>query len=218
MQKLSSLKVLTHYDPSLPIQMAGDASAYGLGAVIAHVFPDSSECSVAFASRTLTSSEKNYEHVEKEAISLIVGVKHFHSYLYGWKFILVTDHNPLLAILSSNNGIPTLAAARLQRWAWIMMAYHYVIQFRPTGQHANADSFFLWLPLHKIPMEYTDSDSMLFNMSQIEALSVPAVTGSKLVLTEVYWYIKNQWPMKIPVWLCPYSDQGHELIVEGCVL
>ena len=49
--------VLAHYDPALPMKMAGDASAYGIGAVISHVFPDGSERPIAFASRTLSTSE-----------------------------------------------------------------------------------------------------------------------------------------------------------------
>ncbi len=52
-EKLSSSPVLVHYDPSLPIKMAGDASAYGIGAVISHVYPDGSERAIA-ASRTLS--------------------------------------------------------------------------------------------------------------------------------------------------------------------
>ena len=125
-----------HYNPTLPIRLAGDASAYGIGAVIAHVFPDGSERPVAFASRTLSQSERNYAQVEKEALSLIFGVKHFHSYLYG---TIITDNKPLTAILGEKKGIPPLAAARLQRWAWILSAYKYEIQFRPSGDHGNAD-------------------------------------------------------------------------------
>ena len=46
---LVSSDVLVHYNPDLPIRIAGDASAYGVGAVIAHVLPDGSERPVAFA-------------------------------------------------------------------------------------------------------------------------------------------------------------------------
>ena len=56
---------------------------------------DGIERPVAFASQTLTQSEKNYAKIEKEALSLIFGVKKFHSYLYGCKFTLVTDHKSL---------------------------------------------------------------------------------------------------------------------------
>ena len=53
-ETLISSKVLMHYNPSLPIDMAGHSSAYGIGAVIAHVLLDGSERPVAFASGTLT--------------------------------------------------------------------------------------------------------------------------------------------------------------------
>ena len=51
--QLSSHPVLVHYDSSLPLRLACDASQCGVGAVIAHIMPDGSEKPVAFGSRTL---------------------------------------------------------------------------------------------------------------------------------------------------------------------
>lgn len=82
---------------------------------------------IAFASRTLSKVESKYAQIEKEALSIIFGVKKFHKYLYGRRFTLITDHKPLLAILGLKSAIPTLAALRMQRWALISMAYNYEI-------------------------------------------------------------------------------------------
>ena len=113
-QKLSSVPILAHYDPSLPLRLAGDASQYGVGAVISQVSLNGDERPVAYASRTLSASERNYSQIEKEALSLIYGLCKFHQYLYARNFTIITDHKPLLAILGPKKNIPTLAAARMQ--------------------------------------------------------------------------------------------------------
>ena len=103
--KLTSAAVLAHYDPQLPLHLAGNASAYGVGAVISHVFPDGSERPVAYASRTLSASERNYSQLEKEALSLIFGLRRFHQFLYGRKFTLVHIYSILTLYLMTGNVI-----------------------------------------------------------------------------------------------------------------
>ena len=74
-QAFSQLKVmlaqktrLVHCDPTKPITLAADASSYGIGAAISQCAPDGTEEPIAFASKTLTSTEKNYGQEEKEPL------------------------------------------------------------------------------------------------------------------------------------------------------
>ena len=220
---VTSSRVLVHYNLNLPIRMAGDASAYGVGAVISHVMPDGSEQPIAFASRTLSDSERNYSQIEKEALSLVFGVKRFQNYLYGRHFTLVTDHKPLLTILGCKKGIPALAAARLQRWAIILSAYHYDIEFKPTQAHSNADGLSR-LPLNDQTTEGQSMEPSLFNISQIQSLPVTSAelrraTNTDTVLNKVMTYTRRGWPDKISEPLRPYWRRRLDLTIEDdCLL
>ena len=79
----TSEQVLTHYDPALPVKLACDASPTSISAVLSHVMPDGSERSVPFVSRSLTKTERSYAPIDKEALSILWGMKSFHVYLYG---------------------------------------------------------------------------------------------------------------------------------------
>lgn len=108
---LASSRVLAHYDPKAALQLACDVSSYDEGAVLSHFAENGTVRPVAYASRSLTSAEKGYSPLEKEALALLLGAKKFHFYPYGRKASLVTDHKPLQAIFKPKMGIPALAAA-----------------------------------------------------------------------------------------------------------
>ena len=110
----ASKSVLTHYNPMLPVILDCDASPYGMGAVLSHKLQSGEEKLITFASRTLSKAVQNYAQIEWEALGIIFWVRHFHSYLYGRHFNLLTDHHPLTIILSPSKVTPSMAAATLQ--------------------------------------------------------------------------------------------------------
>ena len=220
-QLLQSAEVLTHYDVNLPIKLACDASSYGIGAVISHVLPGGEERPIAFASRTLIGSEKNYAQLEKEALSIIFGVKKFHQYIYGRRFTLETDHKPLLTILGPKSAVPTLAAARLQRWALILASHQYEVVYRKTSEHSNADG------LSRLPADKATSpeESEIFHFSYLDDLPVTAKqiaseTRKDSVLCRVLQFVKCGWPQRVEEKsLQPFFNRRSELTVEqDCVL
>ena len=71
---LSSSNVFVHYDPSLPVILENDTSQYGIGAVVLHCFLNGDERPIAYASRSLNSSKRNYSQIEKEGFAIIFGV------------------------------------------------------------------------------------------------------------------------------------------------
>ena len=136
---LLNSQTLIHYDDSLPLFLACDASSYGIGCVLSHKI-QGKDRAVAFALCSLTDAQKNYSQLDKEALAIIFGVTRFRQYLYGRNFTIITDHKPLLQLFSPDKAAPAHAAARLQRWSLILASYCYKIEYRNTKFHANADS------------------------------------------------------------------------------
>ena len=72
------------------------------------------EASVSF-SKVLSATQRRYSQIQKEALSLAYALKKFHQFLYGRKFIVVTDHKPLVTLFAPDKGTPAMAANRLAR-------------------------------------------------------------------------------------------------------
>jgi len=224
---LASADVLAHYNVNKPLRLAADASPYGIGAVLSHIEANGEERPIAFVSRTLTKAEQNYSQLEKEALALIFGVRKYYSYIYGRRFTLVTDHKPLVTILGPKQGIPTLAAARLQRWALILSAHQYDIEYRSTHDHANADALSR-LPINSTADYQSYIEEDIYNVSLVVDLPVNAseiakATQKDPALSRALEFTRNGWPNELDEnnskTLEPYFHRKLELSVEdNCLL
>ena len=106
---LTTAPVLAYSDFFDDFKLETDASGAGLGAVLSQTQKNGSTRPIAFASRTLQSSEINYGITELEALAVVWAVKHFHQYLYGHKCQVITDHEALKSLLSTPHPSGKLA-------------------------------------------------------------------------------------------------------------
>ncbi|XP_063627468.1 uncharacterized protein K02A2.6-like [Cydia splendana] len=217
---LVSSSVLAHYDPELPLCLTTDASSSGVGAVISHQMPDGTERPVAYASRVLNAAEVNYSQIQREALGIVFGIKKFHQYLYGRRFLLRTDHKPLVSIFGDKGGIPSMAASRLQRWAVILSGYQYDIEYVPTDKN-GADALSR-LPVGKQAADRTEVTYVQFvqDFLPITSDQVRANLKTDDLLRKVVMYLQSGWPAKCDdPELQSYWVRRHELYSEaGCVM
>ena len=92
--KLTNAPILSFPDFTKPFLLDTDASHSGTGAVLSQEI-DGQEKVIAYASRTLSKSEKKYCVTRKELLALVTFIRHFRPYLLGRKFTLRTDHSSL---------------------------------------------------------------------------------------------------------------------------
>uniref|UniRef100_A0A914YQN2 RNA-directed DNA polymerase n=1 Tax=Panagrolaimus superbus TaxID=310955 RepID=A0A914YQN2_9BILA len=214
-ERLVSTDVLTHYDPTKSICLSADASEYGLGAVIYHKLENGDEKVIAYASRTLTSAEKNYAQVEKEALAIIYGVEKFQIYLLGRKFTMFTDHQPLLRIFGPKSGMNSIAIKRLARWAIILSNYDYEIIYRKGEEMGNANG------LSRLPLQNDDHEKKklqeikeIANVSPLNKKKIAEATQMDEELVQIWSWTQNGWPQKFDKKWKTWKSREHLLTTD----
>ena len=221
---LQSTDLLVHFDPEKELVLATDASDYGVGAVLSHKMKNGTERPIGYVSRSLQEAERKYSTLEKEALAIIFGVKKFHQFLYGHRFIIKTDHKPLEGLLNEKKGIPSQAAPRIQRWALTLSSYEYEISYKAGQTNGNADGLSR-LPLPVMPDSVPLPGETILLMEHLEGTPVhsghiKAWTKRDPVLSQVLRYTLEGWPKAVnSEELTPYYTKRTELSVEdGCIL
>ena len=122
-QLVAKHPVLSYYDVSKPVTVQCDASDVGLGAVLLQ-----ENTPVAYASRALSSAERQYAQIEKECLAIVFGCERFEQYVYGREDVMIhTDHKPLEMI-----AIKPLHSApkRLQRMLLRLQKFDITIRYK----------------------------------------------------------------------------------------
>ena len=224
---LLNSSALVHFDPKLPIVVVADSSSYGIGAVLCHLI-DGEERPICFASRTLTTSERNYAQLEKEALAIVYALRKFHYYLWGQNdFNVVTDHKPLLGIFSPDKNIPPMSSGRIQRWSLLLQAYKFTLRHRSGALLGTADA------LSRLPlMSTTDSTPVpadwvnlvnFLESSPVSSADIREHTRKDPKLAKVMRFCEIGWTTNAKTSqdsdLTPYVRRRDELsIQDGCVL
>lgn len=131
---MTSPPVLAYTDCILPFEVHTDASSSGLRAEL-YQNQDGKNRVIAYASRSLKPSEKNYPAHKLEFLALKWAVcEKFHDYLYSSKFEVLTDNNPLTYILTTAK-----LDATGQRWVASLSDYDIVIRYKSGRMNMDAD-------------------------------------------------------------------------------
>ena len=131
--KLITAPILAHPDFSISFILDVDACDQSIGAVISQKI-DGEEHAIAYASRTLSKTERQYCVTRKELLALVTFVKHFKHYLYGQKFLVRTDHSSLKWLMNFKNPEGQTAC-----WIEVLSSYDMKVEHRPGRLHSNAD-------------------------------------------------------------------------------
>ncbi|XP_048108990.1 uncharacterized protein LOC125300872 [Alosa alosa] len=133
-RRLTNAPVLAFADPNKRYVLHIDASLKGLGAVLNQVHPEGLR-PVAFASRGLTAAERRYHIHQLEFLALKWAVvDKFHDYLYGVRFTVMTDNNPLTYVLTTGK-----LNATGHRWLAALATYDFEVKYRPGKVNIDAD-------------------------------------------------------------------------------
>ena len=225
-EELTRPTVLALYDPEADTKISADASSFGLGAVLLQRTNETWR-PMAYASRSMTETERRYAQIEKEALATTWACEKFLDYVLGRQFQIESDHKPLIPILSTKHldNLPP----RVLRFRLRLAKFNYTIHHVPGKLMYTADA------LSRAPLVETDDPTDLpdevvtFIATVVSMLpateqrleSYRQAQAQDTICTQVMDYCKSGWPKKqsaIPSSIVPYWTVRNFLTIHNNLL
>ncbi|XP_062698772.1 uncharacterized protein K02A2.6-like isoform X1 [Aedes albopictus] len=227
-QLIGNVQNLRFFDNKLRTRVVADASPVALGAVLLQFDgpTDDDPRPIAYASKSLTTTEKRYCQTEKEALALVWAVERFSVYLLGRTFELETDHKPLEAIFKPTSR----PCSRIERWVLRLQSFSFVVKYRSgTGNVAD--------PLSRLveaqqPEEF-DAESKFMVLAVLESAAVDVQQLEEMSNTDATLEVVKQclrtgnWEAQEAKAFSPFKNElgfvgdllvrGNKLIAPDCL-
>jgi hypothetical protein len=126
--------MLKHPDYSRKFYMETDASKIAVGAMIYQYNEKEEKKVIAFGSRTLSKTEKNYTITEQELLAVVFAVTKFRTMLLGHEIIVRTDHKAISFFKKCKIG-----TGRLARWILTLQNYNIEFEYIKGSENTVAD-------------------------------------------------------------------------------
>ena len=227
---VTAAPVLQFYDTTKEAVIECDSSEVGLGAVLTQEGHP-----VAYASRALTQTERQYAQIEKECLAIVFATQRFEQYILGKeKVVILTDHKPLVSIFDK----PILSCPkRLQRMRLRLQKYTLKVHYKPGPQMFISDTLsraslptkqikasmpdYLIYQLtseEKLMADIADVTNEVVHVSDVRLEQIRQNTATDVTLQTLMSLIQEGWPedkAKVPLVVRQYWPYRDELITAN---
>ena len=211
-QLVTEAPVLAFYDPTKELKIQCDASQSGLGAVLLQEGKP-----LAYSSRALTPTEKNYAQIEKELLAIVFSVEKWHQYAFGRPVFIQSDHKPLETIF---NKPLSSAPRRLQGMMLRLQGYDLTVRYTRGKDLVLADTlsraYLQNAPAKQEEFEMINAVHLLpIRPERLDKLKAETKRDSSL--QELMRTVLDGWPADksiLPLSLTPYFSFKDELTVQ----
>lgn len=131
---LCSERVMAYPDPEKPYKLYTDASQFAIGGILVQNDENGVERPIQYISKQLSSGQRKWSTIEREAFAIIHALKKLQPYLQGAMFTVFTDHKPLKSLFQCE-----MKNTRVQRWAMLISEFGCKIEYRKGKNMIRAD-------------------------------------------------------------------------------